>query len=258
MNALFARATAGKPSPVPLGRCFGHEPCEALTGVSAVLIDPENVVYDATLWRRWLHQVLMRMGVRAKFPEFFSPWDRRFRKDVDLGRRDYWEAFREFLAHAGLSEAQIAELLSAAVCRKRRFESDLRRLPGVQETLVRLAASGVQVYVLTNAPRRFEEFRSELTKMGLGGAFSAGLTSRDLGRAMPSSQSYQKALEHFYLEASRTLFVASQLRLLKGAARCGIRPVACNEDAGSADIISLERFSDLTRLVPPARAKLAG
>jgi FMN phosphatase YigB (HAD superfamily) len=231
----------------------------ALGNVAHVLIDPENVVYDATLWPRWLWQVLSHMGVTTPFAEFFRPWRDRFRRDVDLGRRDYWDAFRDFLSHSGLSEGQIAELLAAGVCRKKRFESHRRCLPGVNETLRRLAGRGASIHVLANSPERSQTAIRELESMGLAGIFDGVATSLELECVMPDSRCYRRALEHFGLEASHTAFVSSRPRRLTGAKRCGITAIAFNEEQPCRRHLSLERFSDLSVLIQPrVCAKAAG
>jgi FMN phosphatase YigB (HAD superfamily) len=252
-------ASAGAPLRDPPERPWRLFPADDRPPITGLLIDPENVLYDATLWRRWLRQVLVRMGVAATFPDFFVPWDRGFRREVDLGRCEFWEAFGKFLSQAGLTAGQIAEVLAAGKRRKSRFESEVRPLPGVKETLERIAAAGVALYVLTNAARTFDDLAGDFEVLGLPNVFHAGATSLDLGRVMPSSRSYCQALTRFGLAASETLFVAGQSRLLKGAQRCGMQTAGFNEDRVSPGAVSLERFSDLTRLIPmPLAIRRAG
>jgi FMN phosphatase YigB (HAD superfamily) len=257
MDALLRCATARKPSResdhlVPFEQVAGNLAARAVFGqVAHLLIDPENVLFDATLWPRWLWQVLSHMGVTTPFGDFFQPWRDRFRREVDLGQREYWEAFHEFLAHAGLSEGQIAEILAAGVCRKQRFESQRRCLTGVNETLRRLRGRGASLYVLANTPCSSEALLQELESMGLSGVFGGVLTSLELQCVMPAAKFYRRAMEQFRLDASGTAFISSRPRRLSGAKRRGIRAIAFNEEQPCRADVSLERFSDLGGLIQP-------
>jgi FMN phosphatase YigB (HAD superfamily) len=76
---------------------------------------------------------------------------------------------------------------------------------------------------------------------------------------MPSSRCYRQVLQRLGFEASQTLFVAGLARRLGGAGRCGLRTAGFNEDRVTPGAVSLERFSDLLRLVPTQRlARRAG
>src|SRR5687768_3292479 len=72
----------------------GHE---RLRGVRGLLFDMGDVLYDATLWRRWLLQILARMGVHATYRDFYRVWDHDYLRAVHRGERDYHEAFSAFL-----------------------------------------------------------------------------------------------------------------------------------------------------------------
>jgi FMN phosphatase YigB (HAD superfamily) len=219
--------------------------------VTALILDPENVIFDETLWRRWLRQLLVRMGVAAPFPRVFHAWDKTFRPDVDLGRRSYEDALHAFLVHLRLTEGQITEVLAAALCRKQRFESDRRCLPGVQATLFRLSAAGAPLVVLANTPRPSEAVAEELANAGLRGMFRGVVCSSELGHAMPARAAYLEVAARFDLDVAQTAFVACDARRLRGAARTGLATFTVNAgDEPHADV-ALERFSDLLRWVEP-------
>src|SRR3569623_1380083 len=76
-----------------------------------------DVLYDATLWRRWLLRLLQRMGLHTQYRTFFKIWDVEFLNEVHCGRREYSEAFQAFLLSAGLSRGQIDEVEAARQAR---------------------------------------------------------------------------------------------------------------------------------------------
>ena len=74
---------------------------------SAVIFDMGDIFFDATQWRRALTACLQQEGVAIDYRLFCRRWEARL-VEVYLGRREYWDAFRELIADFGLSE-EVAE-----------------------------------------------------------------------------------------------------------------------------------------------------
>ena len=91
-----------------------------------LIFDMGDVLYDATVWRRWLIQLLHRMGLNTRYRSFFKVWEREYLDDVHRGLRDYGEAFQAFLLAAGLSRGHIDEVVAASHARKREIEAGTR------------------------------------------------------------------------------------------------------------------------------------
>src|SRR5688572_21192831 len=87
-------ATVGK-SPADRRRT---KPLNALPRVRGLVFDMGDVLYDATLWRRWLLQLLQRLGHLYSYREFYQVWDRDYLDLVHRGKREYREAFASFLS----------------------------------------------------------------------------------------------------------------------------------------------------------------
>ncbi len=123
----------------------------ACRNVRGLLFDMGDVLYDATLWRRWLLQILARMGVHAAYREFYRVWDRDYLPAVHCGQRDYHEAFCAFLQSLGLARGVIEEIEAASQARRRELIATLRPLPGVRPTLCQLHAAGFPLGVLSDS-----------------------------------------------------------------------------------------------------------
>jgi HAD superfamily hydrolase (TIGR01509 family) len=208
-----------------------------------------NVLYDATLWRRWLLQVLRRVGLHTNYRAFYHIWDHDYLVDVYKGRRDFCEAFRSFLFAAGLSRAQIEEVQAACETRRRYWEAEARPLPGVKTTLWQLHASGLRLAVLSDSEHTADVLRDRLAHLGLGGLFSAVLSSIDLGTTKPDSRAYAAALREMDLTAGQTAFVGHGTEELAGAARVGMMTVAFNFDPEAKADACLSRFDELLDVV---------
>ena len=120
-------------------------------GVEAVFFDLGGVLYDDTVWRRWLLQLLTRMGMHSEYAAFFRTWDREYGDDAAWGRIPFWPALKTFLMSAGLSASQTEEVEAAGRAQFRQWEQQLRPYPYVRSALHQLAC-GVSTWA--SWPRR--------------------------------------------------------------------------------------------------------
>lgn len=225
--------------------------------LQGLLFEMDDVLHDATAWRRWLLQLLARMGLNTRYRSFFRVWDDEYLDDVHCGRREMGEAFRSFLLSAGLTHAQIDEVVAAGQARKRHLESTLRPLPGVRTTIERLAQRGVVLGVLTDSNCSGDEVRQTLGRLGLGERFSVVLSSLDLERTKPDAFCYRSALGQMGLEPRQVAFVGHAADDLNGARRAGLQTVAFHRGSGVTASRPLNRFDELVSLVEPAVARTA-
>lgn len=224
--------------------------------IRGLLFDMGDVLYDATAWRRWLLQLLGRMGLRANYHAFFRIWDRDYLNDVHCGRREYGEAFESFLLAAGLTWGQIDEVEAASQARKRELESSTRPLPGVRSTIERLSAAGLVLAVLSDSESPADQLRARLGRLGLGGRFLAVISSLDLERTKPDPFCYRAALAAMNLTAEEVVFVGHDADELAGARAVGLRTVAFNFEPDVVADRYLDRFEELLGFFEcrPARA----
>jgi HAD superfamily hydrolase (TIGR01509 family) len=217
--------------------------------VAGLVFDMGDVLYDATLWRRWLLKVLSRLGVHTNYRSFFHIWDHDFLADVHCGRRGFCEAFESFLLAVGLSRAQIDEVKASCQARRADWERNARLLPGVKPTLERLAAAGLSLGVLSDAEETGQVLSGRLERMGLPGVFTAVVSSRDIGVCKPNAANYLHVLSAMGVEPSRAVFVGHDADELAGAARVGMSTVAFNFDGEVRADVYLARFDQLVDAV---------
>ncbi|HVA48001.1 MAG TPA: HAD family hydrolase [Pirellulales bacterium] len=217
--------------------------------VQGLLFDMGDVLYDATGWRRWLLQLLSRMGLHTHYRTLYHIWDDDFLADVYRGRRDYHEAFQSFLLSIGLSHGQIDEVQAASQARKRDLEANARPLPGVRATVSRLAGQGVALAVLSDSEQDGDGLRAQLGRLGLGGYFSAVLSSIDLEYTKPSPVCYRAALAAMQLASDDVAFVGHDGDELVGARAVGLQTIAFNYGPGAVADHYLTRFDELLQVV---------
>lgn len=216
--------------------------------VRGLVFDMGDVLFDATVWRRWLLQQLQRMGMQASYRSFFDVWDRDYLDAVHRGEREYAEAFQSFLRDMGLTTCQIDEILLASNRCKREIEQDARPFPGVRQTLERLKAVGLRMAVLTDSESPAAAIEARLTTLGIGSYFSAVVSSADLKQTKPARVCYATAVECLKLAPAQTAFIGHDNDELVGARRAGLAVVAIHYERGAAAEVYLRRFDGLLSL----------
>lgn len=222
--------------------------------VGAFVFDLENVLYDATVWRRWLLRLLARLGFRFDYAEFFAVWDRDYLPEVYCGRRDYEDAFENLLADCGLSPAQIDEVAAASHARRRELARSRRLLPGVVRTLGQLHAGGVPLAILCEADAPAMHVRDELQRLAIGSYFGPIITSFDLGSSKPDPACFHAVLAALELASDRVTFVGHEARELSAARQLGMPTVAFNCEAKADADLHCLHFPELLELVPACTA----
>ncbi len=226
--------------------------------VKGLLFDASDVLYDSTTWRRWLLQLLRRLGVYANYRSLFHIWDRDFLPDVYRGQRDLREAFETFLLSIGLSHAQIDEVVAACKAQRNQWEASTRPLPGVKTTLSRLQDAGLALGVVSDCELPATGLAQRLTRFGLGGLFSTVVSSLDLGRTMPHPAPYLAALADLELEPNHAAFVGHDAQELTGALVIGMQTIAFNHEPEAEADVFIARFDELIELALPRGRAAAG
>jgi HAD superfamily hydrolase (TIGR01509 family) len=167
---------------------------------------------------------------------------------VYLGRRDYWESFREFLGELGLAPHALAEVLDFA--RRKAAEVEQRTLfDGVGETLAALKARGLKLAVLSDTESRETRVRRRLAELGIEQHFDAVVTSIDIGCVKPQPEAFAAVLDRLHVSAAEAMFVGHDADELQGARQSGLTAVAFNHDDGVPANCYAKRFGDLLQLV---------
>jgi len=222
-----------------------------LPGLRALLFDMGDVLYDASMWRRWLFQLLARRGMQSNYQAFFEVWEHDYLPQVNTGAQEYWPAMRQFLRSAGLPNGSCEEIIAAGAARRKRFQTSIRPLAGVQSTIATLTADGFQLAAVSNTPEPASVLRQKLERLGLGRYFSTCLSSLDVGACMPDAAVYTAALAELHVSASDAAFVGHTTHELQGAHAAGLSTIAVNYCATAVADWRLQTLQDITALPSP-------
>ncbi len=213
-------------SDLPLGPKVAP-PAEA-GPVSGMIVDMPDVLYDATLWRRWLLRLVNQLGRRFEYAEFYRDWDAHYLCDVNRGRREFGEAFQAFLLSVGLSWAQIDEVEAASRIQRRNLELNVRPLPGAAKALAGLTARGVTLVAWADLPFPAEKLAERLDRLTIGHLVSQVLSSFDLECVQPSPECYLAMLDALHLPTEECVYLGHDAAHLAGAKAAGMRTIAIN------------------------------
>jgi FMN phosphatase YigB (HAD superfamily) len=217
------------------------------TVAAAIVFDVPDVLYDATLWRRWLVQLLGRLGVRLGRDEFFRAWDEVL-LDVNRGRRELAEALESFLLACGLSWALVDEVEAASRIQWEKLEQDVRPLPGVAQAIDALAALGLPLAAWADTPHAGQRLAERLARLFPRARFAAVLTSLDLECVQPARECYHAAAGALGVAPTELVYVGHDASHLAGATAAGLTTVAVNFEPHARADHYLTRFEELPAL----------
>lgn len=210
-----------------------------------LFLDCCGVLYDDAEWKRWIFALVTRMGLHTHYTPFFRIWDREFQRDVACQRCEFGDALAAFLLSAGLTLAQIEEIVAASRAKLRAFEERMRLFSGVKSTLQRLADDGFELTVTSRLPHSAQEFRQRLDRLGLG-AFPALIVPADDGHWTADADAYfDWVLDRQSGVLGNAFFVGRDPADLSAASRHGLWTIAFNYDADAEADCYIDQFDQL-------------
>lgn len=218
--------------------------------VSGLLLDVGGVLYDDSVWSRWLLKLLTRLGLHTHYTPFFRMWQREYCPRIKRGECDYWRALHAFLRSAGLTHGQIDEVEAAGHPRRREFETDIYPLPGVVAGLTRLRELGIRLTILSSGCLDTAGVEQQLARLGLASFFDLVLTDVQLESAQPGQPLFQSAIASTGLTHTQLCYVGRDTAALTSASGAGLRTVAVNHDNDAEADIYIGHFEQLLESLP--------
>ena len=224
---------------------------------SYLLISPSGVLYDDTLWWRWLLQMVSRFGLHTDAGAFTALWQHEYYDDVCCGQREFFTALREFLTTCGMRPGQIDELCAAGRLHWKRLELDLRSFPQTAQALASLTASGWRMGLLVNGPLPRDVTKTQLERMDILRYFEHVIYSGEISAGLAHDDAWPIVLQHVGVTPEAVAYVAHDRWLLSPAKHSGLTTIAYQCPAAKADF-QIGQLSDLASLTDtPARLQAA-
>ena len=224
-----------------------------LRRIEHVVIEPAGILYDASLWSRWLLALLSRMGWRSGFRAFAQVLRSECLEAVYSGKTSRDQALRRFLRSLGLSTGQAEEVLAASCAWRRNLDNSLRPLPGARKAAIWLKQAGLGLSVLSDSEESAAGMSQRLAKLGFHDCFSTVLTSRDLRCTKSQLQGFQAMQTALRCDHRVLAFVGHDGNDLDAAHAAGWLRVACHHDPSVQAEVRLGRLEELASLVQQSR-----
>lgn len=231
-------------------------PASLADPVDALVFDLDGVLYDHTTWRRWLLQLLGKLGLHASYNSFFHDWDCDYAPQAAWGNLPYWTAMRSFLLAAGLSAGQVDEVEAAGRSRFSAAEQMIRPFPNVRSALRQLSLRGLKLTLSAAFPWTREQLADRLNRLELANLFTHTSSARDWPQATPARQRLADSLKAADIDPSRTAYVGRLKCELQAAAELGMSTIAFNPEPDASVHFQLEQFDTLPHMIPMHSARL--
>ena len=226
--------------------------------LAAFLFDVCGVLYDDAVWRRWLFRLVTKMGIDTHFDAFFALFDRDYLAVVGQSDADYWQALRRYLRDIGLGPGTIDEVVAAGRPRRRDWEATIRLLPGVRDTLGRLATRGVPLGVVCTSAIPGRSLARRIRQLGLESLFEG--TSEACGNGgRTHPETLVQHAQRLHVTPDKVGFVSCSVLARQHCQAAGLRVIAIAPATVELDCIQIDHFSGLVALSRESdRHRLAG
>ncbi len=210
----------------------------------ALIFDVGDILYDASVWRKWLALELHSRGLDVTYTRLVEAWESLL-VDVYKGNAEYWSRFRTLMQQFALPESELDEMEKTARQKGREVQVDRVPMPQVPETLSNLFRRGIRLCALSDTESGEAGIRKTLNQLGIESYFHAVVSSADIGHAKPEPAAFDYAIEKTGLPKFDCAFVAHDIDELQGAQAHDLYAIAYNYHPDAPADIYISDFSQL-------------
>lgn len=197
-----------------------------LNNFSGIILDAGDVIYDATLWRRWFFEKLNAdADINLNYDEFYFMWDNYYLRDIHLGNIGYNDQFRRFLLDMQIPAERLDDVIELSMEGKKDLEGKSKPYQWVYDYFPLIKKKGKTLAVLTDSEQSENEIRRRYREWGISDYIDHIITSRDSSTVKPYPRAYQKALDKMDMKAEQCIFIGHDFDELTGARNVGLRTI---------------------------------
>lgn len=209
-----------------------------------------DLLYDASVWRRWLYNYLTESKVISlSYQEIFDIWDNKFLSKIHTAGLDYVDGFIDFLNYLGLTYKEKETLLKINWERKLKFEEEIKPFALVSETLSKLKVYGIINCILTDTELNTEQIKYKLTdKLRIGRFIDFIVASSEIKYRKPQKEAFVACLKKMDLGKEEVIFVGHDADELTGANDFGITTIAYNFIEPVSANYKIKNFDEILKI----------
>lgn len=195
--------------------------------IKAILYDLGDIFFEAHYWRKWMWETLSRIGKYDKsFKEFYDLYE-FYLLPVYQNKKDYWDAFDDFLHEFHLKTNSEFKVL--AKMQKAFYENNRVLYEEVKETLEKIHKKGFKNIVITDNENGAVWVRENILKnFDIIDMVDLVVTSKEAGVTKPDPLIFQNALDYYSLRRDEVFFVGHDKDEINGAEKLGIKTIEFN------------------------------
>ncbi len=217
------------------------------SAIRGIIFDMGDILYDASIWRKWLCGKLNEHSIVVDYTGFIQKWEELL-IDVYEGKANYWNRFTDLLDYYGLPKREQEKLIPLAKQKALDVQKERRLFEGVQDTLKTLKTKA-KLAVLSDNESGELKVRSILNDLDIEDYFASVVTSADIGFAKPNPEAYKITAGKLGLLLENCAFVGHDVDELEGAIDAGLFAIAYNAENDVPAHKKIEHFSELLNLV---------
>ena len=216
--------------------------------LKALIFDVGDILYDASVWRRWLTTELVALGKPVTYEQLVVAWEKLL-VDVYRGQADYWDKFGELMRQFLLDSDSAKSMEIAARAKGAAVQVDRVPMPQVPETLAQLNAMEIKLVALSDTESGEAGVRKTLHQLGIEEYFDAVVSSFAIGHVKPEPEAFDYAIQATGVPKSECGFVAHDIDELQGAQAHDLLAIGYNYHPDAPADIFIDDFRRLLELV---------
>lgn len=195
-----------------------------MTDIKGLIFDAGDVIFDATLWRKWLYDFLLNnYDIKLSYEELFFLWDNYYLRDIHLKRISYSEGFERFLIHLGLSRKQMKVIIDESINNKKIIEKQTTPYKWVYEYFPKIKSKSIKMGILTDSENTAETIRKRYDNWQISKYIDVIVSSADNGYIKPYRESYLMIVKKLHISINEAVFIGHDRDELLGAKILGIK-----------------------------------
>ena len=207
-----------------------------------------DILYDASVWRRWLTSELVSLGKPVSYEQLVAVWEELL-IDVYKGNAEYWDRFAQLMSRFEVEPRQAQVLETAAREKGQAVQVDRHPMPQVPETLAQLRDQGIVLVALSDTESGEPGVRRTLGQLKIEKYFDAVVSSFAIGHVKPEPEAFDFAIQATGHAKRNCGFVAHDIDELEGAQAHGLFAIAYNYHPDAPADLFIEDFSQLLKVV---------
>ena len=227
-------------------------------GISGWIFQLGGVLYDGTVWRRWLLDHLRKFGLHTHYQVFFRHWDLEYVPRIQRGELSFQDAIENVLVRTGMPDTDINQITPVLRNKRKSLRAEERPLAGVADLLNALQAAGHRLAIWGVEPCDQESIYEKVTRLGLEQFFDFIAQADNAGHGHVPDRLLASTLQALKVAHPQIAFVGNTPEYLRLARMVGLQTVSVGVDPMEQTDWQLQDVMQLQNMLKAPQYRMAG